>query len=141
MSGFLIDTDVISEFVRPMPNSQVIRWLETAAPESLFASVITLGEIRLGIEDLRPANGGRNWSIGWKKMYPHGSNRTSCQSPGRLLNRWAEIYDSGEKKGKPLATADGLIAATALVHNLIVVTRDVGDFAETGVPVFNPWTA
>jgi predicted nucleic acid-binding protein len=54
VDGFLIDTNVISEFVRPEPNLQVIRWLEAADPESLFASVVTFGEIRLGIEDMPP---------------------------------------------------------------------------------------
>lgn len=54
MSGFLVDTNVISEFIKPQPDARVISWLEAADPDSLFASVITLGEIRLGIEDLPP---------------------------------------------------------------------------------------
>lgn len=54
MSGYLVDTNVISEFIKPQPDAQVIRWLEAADPESLFASVIGFGEIRLGIEDLAP---------------------------------------------------------------------------------------
>ena len=51
MKGFLVDTNVISEFIKPQPDSRVIKWLETADPESLFASVVTFGEIKLGIED------------------------------------------------------------------------------------------
>ena len=79
MSGFLIDTNVISEFVRPQPDPRVVRWLQDADPATLFASVVTLGEIRLGIEDL-PFSKRRTELEQWlDEGVPAGSNGIFCQ--------------------------------------------------------------
>ena len=79
MSGFLVDTNVISEFTKPQPDSRVTRWLEVTDPQLLFASVVTVGEIRLGIEDLPLSNGARLWRNGWNRAYRNGSNLTFCR--------------------------------------------------------------
>lgn len=78
MSGFLVDTNVVSEFIKPQPDSRVIRWLEAADPESLFTSVITFGEIRLGIEDLPVGNAARCWRNGLNRVSRNGSKLIFC---------------------------------------------------------------
>jgi predicted nucleic acid-binding protein len=141
MNGFLLDTNVLSEFARPdnKPEQRVKQWLEAADPSSLYASVLTFGEIKRGIEKL-----------------PHGKRRTHLETwlandlhewfENRLLvideaiaNRWGTLAAAAQKTGTPLAIIDGLLSATALEHNLTVVTRNSTDFTAAGVPVLNPW--
>ncbi len=110
MSGFLIDTNVISEFVRPKPNGEVIRLLEAGAPDALFASVITLGEIRLGIEDLPPGKRRSQLEHWVEEGVPAWFQANLLPITGAIAHRWAEITIQAKKKGKPVATADGLIA-------------------------------
>ena len=89
MSGFLVDTNVVSEFIRPQPDSRVIRWLEAADPESLFASVVSFGEIRLGIEDLpvskRPA--------ALEEWLERGGDQNDCGSLGTAHDQSKEERD------------------------------------------------
>ncbi len=141
MSGFLIDTNVISEFAKPAPSSQVLLWFETADPNSLFASVVTLGEIRLGIEDM-PLGQRRtdleHWLLeglpGW-----FGSNLLPVSKA--IADQWGRLTVRAKRNGMALAIIDGLLAATALEHDLSVVTRNVKDFDGLGISIINPWTA
>ena len=137
--GFLIDTNVVSEFVRPDPSLQVRRWVEAADPESLFASVITFGEIRLGIEDL-PAGKRRAALAHWlEEGVPEWFQANLLPVTKAIADRWGQITIQARRKGATLSTTDGLIAATALEHSLTLVTRNVKDFAGIGVQLFNPW--
>jgi predicted nucleic acid-binding protein len=139
VSGFLIDTNVISELVRPRPDARVADWMDATDEESLFLSVLTLGEIRKGIAALaHPARKARleTWL----------SRGLTLRFEGRILaidqavaDRWGQITGSLALKGSPIAVIDGLLAATALQHNLTLVTRNTRDVALTGVPVFDPW--
>jgi toxin FitB len=141
VNGFLTDTNVISEFVRPRPNLEVIRWLEAADPDSLFASVITIGEIRLGIEDLPPSRKRMQLEQWLEERLPNWFESHLLPVTRAIAEQWGRITIQAKKKGEPLATADGLIAAAALEHNLTVVTRNVKDFAGTGVGLFDPWNS
>jgi toxin FitB len=139
VSGFLVDTNVVSEFVRPRPDSSVIDWLEAADPELLFASVVTLGEIRLGIEDL-PVSKRRAELEQWlEKGLPEWFESNLLPVTKAIADRWGQITIKAKRKGIAITTADGLIAATALEHGLAIVTRNVKDFAEVGVLIVNPW--
>ena len=139
MSGFLVDTNVVSEFVRPQPDGQVIRWLEAAAPESLFASVVTVGEIRLGIEDL-PLGKRRTALEEWLEQgLPAWFESHLLPVTKVIADRWGRLTIEAKRRGVSITTADGLIAATALEHGLALVTRNVKDFVETGVAIVNPW--
>ena len=145
MSGsvgdFLIDTNVISEFVRPDPSERVIRWFESADPSTLFASVVTFGEIRLGIEDL-PVGKRRTALEQWlEEGVPAWFESNLLPVTKAIADRWGRITIEAKRKGVTVATADGLIAATALEHGLTVVTRNVKDFDGLGVLLFNPWEA
>jgi predicted nucleic acid-binding protein len=139
VSGFLVDTNVISEFVRPQPDSHVIRWLDAAEPETLFASVVTFGEIRLGIEDL-PAGKRRAALEEWlENGLPDWFDTNLLPITKAVADRWARITIDAKRRGIVLTTADGLIAATAIEHSLAIVTRNVTDFASCGLLIINPW--
>jgi predicted nucleic acid-binding protein len=142
MSGFLIDTNILSEYNRPGgPDAGVKRWLETADRQSQHVSVITLAEIQKGIELL--AEGKRRTLLElWLKedLETWFSSRIlSVDRP--VASHWASLMSQAIRRGKPLPTVDSLIAATALAHGLIVVTRNVRDFQDTGATVLNPWEA
>jgi toxin FitB len=139
VSGFLVDTNVVSEFIRPQPDSRVIRWLEAADSESLFASVVTFGEIRLGIEDL-PVSKRRAALEEWLEQgLPQWFESHLLPVTKAIADRWGQLTIKAKRKGIAITTADGLIAATALEHDLAIVTRNVKDFVATGVTIVNPW--
>jgi predicted nucleic acid-binding protein len=139
VNGFLVDTNVISEFVKPQPTPKVIHWLELTDPELLFASVVTLGEIRLGIENL-PLGKRRIALEEWLEHgLPNWFESHLLPITKAIADRWARLTIAAKKKGIPVTTVDGLIAATALEHDLAVVTRNETDFTETGVTIVNPW--
>jgi predicted nucleic acid-binding protein len=137
----LLDTNVISEFARPdnKPDQRVKQWLEAAEPDSLYASVLTFGEIRRGIEKLPPSKR-RTLLETWleKDLHEWFENRLLIIDEA-IANRWGLLAAAAQRVGTPLAIIDGLLSATALAHNLIVVTRNSADFASAGVPVLNPW--
>lgn len=139
MSGFLLDTNVISELVRPRPNPRVAHWLDSTDEELLFLSVLTLGEIRKGITTLTDhARKGRleAWLSGG--LIPRFEGRIFPIDQA-IANRWGQITGSLAAQGSLLPVIDGLLAATALDHNLTLITRNTRDVALTGVPVFDPW--
>jgi toxin FitB len=140
VTGFLIDTNVISEFVRSRPNERVTRWLEMAEPELLFASVITLGEIRLGIEDMPPGSRRTALERWLNEGMPAWFDSNLLPITRTIAERWGQVTIQAKRRGRPISTADGLIAATALVHGLRLATRDIGDYRGTGVELFDPWS-
>jgi toxin FitB len=141
VSGFLVDTNVISEFVKPEPDQRVLRWLDASDPESLFASVVTFGEIRLGIEDL-PAGRRRTALENWfEQGLPAWFGLNLLPVTKAIADRWARLTIGAKKKGFSITTADGLIAATAVHYDLAIVTRNVRDFATSGATILNPWDA
>jgi toxin FitB len=141
MSGYLLDTNCISELVRIRPQPSVLEWMEAADESLLYLSVLTLGEIRKGLAAL-----------------PQGRRRTRLETwvetelrirfAGRILpidmavaDRWGLLAARAKMEGKALSTIDGLLAATALHHDLTIVSRNLSDFAGTGVQVVDPWSA
>jgi len=140
MSGFLIDTNVLSEYNRPGgPDVGVKRWLETTDRQSQHVSVITLAEIQKGIELL--AAGKRRIQLEqWLKQ------DLEAWFLGRILPvdrevaaRWASLVAQGARAGRPLPTVDSLIAATALAYDLSIVTRNTRDFEGIGAALIDPW--
>jgi predicted nucleic acid-binding protein len=142
VSGFLVDTNVLSEFSRRgEPEMRVKSWLTAAIPGSLYASVLTLAEIRRGIE-LLPASKRRAQLEQWLEtelIESFGANLLPVTKA--IADRWAVFSARAQERGAPLAIIDGLIAATALEHELTLVTRNVKDFADLEVNLFNPWEA
>jgi toxin FitB len=140
VSGFLLDTNIISELVRPKPEPKVKAWVAATDEDLLYLSVLTLGEIRKGIASLKDAS--RRVTL---EAWLDGD--LAVRFAGRILaidlavaDRWGRLVAQADLKSR-LPVIDGLLAATALQHNLTLVTRNTKDVAETGVPVFNPWVA
>ena len=139
MSGFLLDTNVISELVRRKPEPRVAAWIETTDEVLLHVSVLTLGEIRRGIVSLRDPS--RRVALSaWL------DSSLILRFAGRILaideaiaDRWGRLTAEAAVAGSTLPIIEGLLAATALQHNLVLVTRNTKDTAPTNVPVFNPW--
>jgi toxin FitB len=139
MSGFLLDTNCISELVRANPSPAVVRWIDDADESLLYLSVLTLGEIRKGIAGLA-VSGRRSKLEVWLEV------ELKTRFAGRILSidstvadRWGSLAAAAKRTGRLLSAVDGLLAATALQHNLAIVTRNVGDFATAQVQVVNPW--
>ena len=139
MSGFLLDTNCISEAVRVRPDPNVENWVRAVDQDLLYLSVLTLGELRKGLAGL--AQGKRRTRLEtWLEV------ELQVRFSGRILSidagvadRWGLLEADAKRKGKPLSTIDGLLAATAVHHNLTIVTRNVADFNGISVPVLNPW--
>jgi toxin FitB len=139
MSGFLLDTNCISELVRPQPEPRFVEWMEAADEVTLYLSVLTVGEIRKGLGRL--AQGKRRTLVEtWLAV------ELQARFAGRILpidaaiaDRWGLIAGEAKRKGIALPIIDGLLAATALQHNLTVVSRDTSDFTNAQVQVLNPW--
>jgi predicted nucleic acid-binding protein len=139
MTGFLLDTNCISEVVRLRPEPRVMAWIEAAEESLLYLSVLTLGEIRKGVAAL-PQGKRRSRLETWLEV------ELQARFSGRILSidaavadRWGLLAANAKAKGRPLSTIDGLLAATAIHHNLTIVSRNVSDLANTQVPVVNPW--
>jgi predicted nucleic acid-binding protein len=136
----LLDTNVISEPWKPVPDEAVIAWLDAQAVETLFISAITIAELRFGIAAM-PS--GRRQTILRDRLegevLPHFS--------GRILSFdlttsqfYSELMARARASGKAIGTADGYIAATAAANGLTISTRDTGPFEAAGVKVINPWS-
>jgi len=139
VNGFLLDTNIPSELIRTRPEPRVENWFFNTDERSLYLSAVSIGELRRGVVIL-PMSKRRSDLEEWleKRLIP--------RFKGRILpvtyvigDRWGLLDGECQLRGKPLGTADGMIAATALEHNLTLVTRNVNDFAGLGVILFNPW--
>ncbi|MDR3615496.1 MAG: type II toxin-antitoxin system VapC family toxin [Candidatus Obscuribacterales bacterium] len=139
MTGFLLDTNCISELVRAEPEPLVMRWIEDVDERLLFLSVLTIGEIRKGIAGL-VAGKQRTKLESWLELEVKDrfSNRILAIDTD-VAERWALLSAKSKAQGKLLAVIDGLIAATAQHYQLAIVTRNVSDFAQTDVEIICPW--
>ena len=141
MSGFLLDTNIISELVARRPEPRVTAWIGATDEMLLHLSVLTLGEIRKGIDSLRDSS--RRAALGgWldSELMVRFANRILAIDEA-IADRWGRLTAQREAANSRLPVIDGLLAATALQYNLTLVTRNVKDVAATGVPLFNPWSA
>jgi toxin FitB len=141
MSGFLLDTNVVSEAVQLRPEPNVVEWLAAIDESILHLSVLTVGEIRKGVEGL-PSSQRRARLEAWLEK------DLAARFAGRILpitvevaDRWGTLAAGARRRGRPLAIIDGLLAATAIHHNLTVVTRNEADFRGLPLAVLNPWQA
>ena len=139
MSGFLLDTNVISELVKPRPEANVTAWIEGTDESLLYLSVLTFGEIRRGISVLSQSRR-RATLEAWldKDLHARFEGRVLAIDD-EVADRWGLLTAVARKSGIVLPVIDGLLAATALEHNLTLVTRDIGQIPTMGVAVFNPW--
>jgi toxin FitB len=140
VSGFLLDTNIISELVKPKPESKVTTWIDSTDEGLLHLSVLTLGELREGIASLRDASR-RVMLEAWldSDLIPRFAERI-LPIDVAVADRWGRLAADAAAAKSPLPVIDGLLAATALDQDLTFVTRNTKDVTVTGVPVFNPWS-
>jgi tRNA(fMet)-specific endonuclease VapC len=137
--NYILDTNVISELVAAQPNPNVIHWLESAGPDEIFLSAITVGELKKGIEKL-PKSKRKDLLNQWLNddlltrfqghILPIDENTMLC---------WGTLNARLEVSGRPMPVMDGLLAASALQHRFTLVTRNADHFKDTGILLFNPW--
>lgn len=139
MTGWLLDTNVLSELRRPKPDRNVTNFVASKPLDLLFISIITFAEIRFGIE--RITDVGRRAELNdWlaHKVRPMFEQRVLAVSED-IMFKWRLLVEDGRKAGHTYSQPDLIIAATALHHGLTVVSRDISDFRKARVPVLNPW--
>jgi predicted nucleic acid-binding protein len=139
LSGWLLDTHVISELRRPRPSARVRRFIASQPLESLFISTVTFAEIRFGIEAIGDP-------IRRAELNDWLQHRVRPMFDQRILEvsedvmfKWRLLVEEGRKVGHTFSQPDLIIAATALQHGLTVVTRDSGEYKLARVPMLNPW--
>ena len=140
MSGFLLDTNVVSDLRKPRPNRGLATWIASADEQSLFLSVLTIGELRTGITmlaDDKKRAALETWLV----------SSLIGRFEGRILpldidvaQQWGRIEGSARLGSGKLPVVDSQLAATALYHGLTLVTNNEADFSRTGAPILNPWT-
>ena len=137
--SFLLDTNVVSEWVKPYPNTGVIGWLDEVDEDRTYLSVITVAELRYGIERL--ASGKRK-----TRLHQWATQELPLRFEGRLLpidsliaDRCGQVVARSEAVGRRMEVMDAFIAATAEIHRLVVVTRNTSDFEPALKNVLNPW--
>lgn len=136
---FLLDTNVVSEWVKPRPDPGLVAWLTQLDEDEACLSVVTLAELRYGITRL---SSGKRRDRLWTWLHDELPDRFEGRVlpvDDRVAFAWGDVTAECAMAGRPIGAMDALIAATARVHALELVTRNVGDFEVTGVVVHNPW--
>lgn len=137
--NYLLDTNVISELIAQAPNQQVIDWIDSLDSDAVYLSVITIGELRKGIEKLassRRKDELKTW-LDHDLLRRFAGHLVDITSDVMLV--WGELTGQLERDGKPIGAIDSLIAASALEGKYVLVTRNEADFQHTGVSIINPW--
>ena len=136
--GYLLDTCVFAEYSNVRPRQQVINWVDEQSQESLYISVVTIGEIEKGIERMPVSKKRSGLESMLESLILRFDTRVLPLSTS-TLRRWGKLTGGLESRGRPLPVIDSLIAATALEHGLTVVTRNTNDFVVANVDVLNIW--
>ena len=139
MTGWLLDTNVLSELRRPKPDRKVVAFIAAQPLELLYVSAVTLAEIRFGIEVVTDATKRaelNDWLA--HKLQPMFEQRVLPVTE-EIMFKWRLLVEDGRKAGYTFSQPDLIIAAAALCHGLTVVTRNVRDYEQVRARVFNPW--
>ena len=136
--SYLIDTNVISELVKAKPEPRVLGWFGGVADETLYLSVLTLGELRNGVESLPKGSRRERLRVWLEHDLPAWFGERLLPVDAAIADRWGRLLAGA---GRTLPAVDSLLAATALQHDLRIVTRNAADFRLSGVEVIDPWSA
>ena len=139
MSGFLVDTNVVSEIVKPRPHAAVMRWFAATDESLIHFSVLTLGEIRKGISS-RPNPSRKTQLEAWLTALIDRFSTRILPIDLAIADRWGHLAGICRAKGTTLPVIDGLLAATALHYDLTLVTRNVKDIHGSGADTLDPWS-
>jgi predicted nucleic acid-binding protein len=138
--SYLLDTNVVSEWVKPRPEPRVIDWLAAVDEDRVFLSVVTVGELRHGIDRL-PAGRRRARLDEWLRQdLPRRFEGRVVPIDAAVADAWGAIVARRERTGRPIGVMDAFMAATAEVHDLTLVTRNASDFRSSVTAVVDPWT-
>jgi len=136
---YLLDTCVLSEFMKPKPERKVIDWLNSVDPEAVFLSAVTIGEIQFGISNRPPSSRRTELEVWLNEALPQRFGGRILALEADTFVEWGKLAAEQKRKGAAQSVMDSLITATALAHKLVLVTRNVDDFKVFGLSVFNPW--
>jgi predicted nucleic acid-binding protein len=134
--SYLLDTNVLSELVRSKPNPAVVSWVDGVPDDSLFISVLTIGEIRKGVESMPVAVRKEKLRVWLEHTLPDWFENRVLNIDEGVAEKWGRML---AEAGRPVPAIDSLLAATALHHDLRMVTRNAQDFIFPGLEVINPW--
>ncbi len=135
--SYLLDTNVISELVRAKPDEHVVAWFREVPDEALHLSVLTLGEIRRGVERLAAGTRRERLRVWLETDLPGWFGDRVLEIDIAVADRWGRLLSTAKR---PVPAVDSLLAATALHHELRLVTGNTADFAFPGLEVVNPWS-
>jgi toxin FitB len=133
---YLLDTNVLSELFKKHPEPKVANWLKDADQDSLYLSVLTLGEIRKGVEKMEHGSRKTRLVHFLEKDVPRQFEEKILPVDLKVAETWGLLE---AQANRPLPAVDTLLAATALTHNLILVTRNTQDFSFSNLKLINPW--
>ena len=137
--NYLLDTCVISEFVKPQPSLLLLEWLREQSEESLYLSTVTIGEIQFGISRLAPSRHRQELQTWLETGLLQRFAKRIVGMDVVVGRRWGNVRASAEQAGRPLPVLDAIIATIALVYEMAVVTRNVKHLEATGATILNPW--
>jgi predicted nucleic acid-binding protein len=138
--SFLLDTNVVSEWTKPRPNAGLVDWLAQVDEDGVFLSVVTFAELRHGIERLAAGARRRRLDEWLRNDLPVRFEERIIGVDGAIADEWGRLVARRESLGRPIHAMDALIAATAQIHALTLVTRNAEDFQPSVKAVVNPWT-
>ena len=136
---YLLDTNVVSEAVKPQPDTRVLHWLQTNNPSHFYISVITIGELEQGIVRSPSPKRAKELQDWLEASLKPGFRNRILNLDEATMSTWGRITGEALNKGRPASLFDSLLAAIAITHQLTLVTRNVKDISMFNVAVFNPW--
>ncbi len=137
--SFLLDTRVISELVKPTPDDNVAEWMKRADETSIYLSVLTIGELEKGIAKLPVSSRRTGRETCVKRDLADRFRERLVAMDGTVAVTWRKLAGAAEARGERLPVIDGLIAATGIANDLIIATRNIGDFERYGASCFDSW--
>jgi predicted nucleic acid-binding protein len=139
--NYLLDTNIVSEWTRARPNPGVLDWLSDIEEDRTFISVVTLAELRRGVARLPASRRQRSLDVWLAHDLRVRFDGRTFEIDSRIADAWGLVVADRDKAGRPISTIDAFLAATALVHDLAMVTHDAADFAGSVAVVIDPWKA
>ena len=134
--SYLLDTNILSELTRQKPHASVLKWFENVSDESLYISVLSIGEIRKGIEEIKDEKRKEKLRIWLETELPAWFSERILAINHSIADRWGRLLAAAKR---PMPAIDSLIAATALQYDLRLVTRSERDFQYPTLQIINPW--
>ena len=137
--NFLLDTNTVSEWIKPRPNPGLMEWLATCDEDRIYLSVVTLAELRRGVARLELSRRRSQLDEWLRHDLPQRFEGRILPITSAVAEAWGELVAEREAYGRPISAMDAFIAASARLHGLILVTRNVADFQPSLKDVLSPW--